>query len=607
MLDEIRLITDGYQFDKPDVKLQLYKGVHLFKYEDILSSTKVVYEDIPYELEVDDDLSDYAYVSLFFNNEEIQVVCKKNKIIVTDEGSGKTIFNSYFGFLQIRLLMMNIDGTEENYYSEYASIMVKKGTKKSRNVEGMLKYIYDNQKSMLYNSANLLDIGNNYDETFSDFASELTFLGELADTYERNAGYFKANSRFKLEQVEKVDTTNKIQYLNDKTIRYIVEHPNNLHVDKTGIKVGAQSFLPDKTLMIQNRITTDIYENRVIVSFIKKILYDTKKLRDSIVEYISLSSSNNIQYEGYVSSSNLIFSNVVDALKEYKDKTDVLYNRFVGISAMYSKILPVDEIDCSVLPRPTQLFLSVPQYNQMYTVIYKWYQKSGYDFKTEKVMLRLIDIPSIYELYILVRLIEKVSSKGYESVASKRINYPGISKLFELKETNNTLVFRKDNKELTIYYEPVIYNNDSSYNDISLFRNTSVPYSRLSINSRSHDFISRGSYYVPDYIIKIKENEQEKYVIIDAKYARFDKVKYLFAPELVYKYLFSISPLNDKAEIIGLGIINGIYNGEAFQSMYDGGVSCQIKPFVNFVPLSEEVENEVIDSNLERFWKNMLI
>ena len=602
MLQVIKVVAASPNFAGNGTELQLHQGIHLYKTEDILSATKMVYEDTPYFFEVDEDLSSYASVRMYFNKERVRIHCNGTQITVdTKERDGK-IFHGLLGFLQIRLYLESYDGTEEVYHSEYASIMVKPGSPKVRNVEAMLHYIYDNQRDLLYATANVVNCGKNLGEKFDDFASELSFLEELADVYERNIGYFKANSRFKLEQVEVVDSIYKMQYVNEKTVRHIVEHPDLLRVGKTGIKMGKQSFLPDKTLMPQNKITWDIYENQVILGFLKKIIFDTKDLRERLSDYIAAANTRELPAGEYVPSSNLIFSNVLEVLKEYRKRTDSIYDRFVKMASIYSQILPVHEIDCSVQPKPTQIFLSVPQYNQIYTAMHKWYQKTGYDFSTEKVMLQLMDIPSIYEVYILVRLIQAILAKGYVNISDKRILYPNVSTAFYRKETNNTFTFSKENKYITLYYEPAIYNSDSAYNGINLFRNTSVSFFNSGYDTNSTRS-NTGSYYVPDFLMKVEEEEQEKYLIMDAKYSSFEKVKYELTPELVYKYIFSISPTINNAKVLGLGIFNGIYKREPKQSLYDGNVVRDIHPFVELIPLSEEMSKEEIEQNMESLWR----
>ena len=51
--------------------------------------------------------------------------------------------------------------------------------------------------------------------------------------------------------------------------------------------------------------------------------------------------------------------------------------------------------------------------------------------------------------------------------------------------------------------------------------------------------IRQGSYYCPDYVIKIQKQDRVDYIIMDAKFSRLDQVKSVYLPCLAYKYLFS--------------------------------------------------------------------
>jgi hypothetical protein len=97
---------------------------------------------------------------------------------------------------------------------------------------------------------------------------------------------------------------------------------------------------------------------------------------------------------------------------------------------------------------------------------------------------------------------------------------------------------------------------------------------------------------VPDYVIKIDHDGQEKYIICDAKYKKLYNVRAYDIPALGYKYLLSISPSKANASLVGLDIFYGKTEDHLdAESIYDscGDVSTSPQYMYMLTPLSEGV------------------
>ena len=67
----------------------------------------------------------------------------------------------------------------------------------------------------------------------------------------------------------------------------------------------------------------------------------------------------------------------------------------------------------------------------------------------------------------------------------------------------------------------------------------------------------KGYVYTPDYMIKVEYENKTNYIIMDAKFSTPDNIKKYQMQELIFKYLFSISTVNEEDNILGLYIICG--------------------------------------------------
>lgn len=151
----------------------------------------------------------------------------------------------------------------------------------------------------------------------------------------------------------------------------------------------------------------------------------------------------------------------------------------------------------------------------------------------------------------------------------------------------NTFHFTAEESEVVLYYQPVIYNYDSrSFNGIGVYRNSSISLGE----SNDRDF--RGEYYVPDYLIKYVQNEKEYYIIGDAKFSSYSSVIRNYVTDLAYKYLISISPVENNIKIAGMFINYGKEMKRIpSKSVYDNKIKENpISPFFNIILISELTE-----------------
>lgn len=585
-MEVLRLIPDSGEI----VELQLNTDKSIYTLEKVLLSDKKVYGDIDYKFEFADVPED-AELTIYFNDDLKQHYFSDGYIEIKNKkvrGERLKTFGDRIGFLQIRLCLESDSGENVNFYSEYVSLLVRPN-RDNQAITSILNYIYANQQDILYQKTQSILVGNNYQKSHDDFWSQIIILEEIIKVYESKFGYFKANCRTKLTECEVVDRTDKLQYVDGRTVRYITQHPEFLRKDARGIEVGNQRFLPTKTLMIQNKITYDIYENKVVLAFLKRVCNDVSDIKLQMEEYYNSITINEDVEDGYILSSQILYQNALDTLRTFLDRIKIISDKVEYLYLSYKRILDVSEIELISMPKPTAIFMSIPQYNQIYVCMHSWFSKTGYDFENERHMLRFFDAPSVYESYVLLKLIEMIKAYGFVLESSKKVTYPVITDpRFVASDYNNTFVFKEGAITLTLYYEPVIYDYDSySINQIGLYRNNSVPY------QCGENYVDpEVSAYTPDYVLKAEKDGVERYIISDAKYKEYKIVRNRDASELSYKYLFSIDPIETKGAVKGLALIYGKPDEEnSVESFFNREIpgTRTDEPFVTLVPMTEDV------------------
>lgn len=583
------------------VQLNLNSVKKPYLVEAVLEAHAKVYSDMVYfiRIETHKEISD---ISVYINREKVDTDYRDEAVYFCNEN--RLPFLYIIGLAQITLEIVYANGDTEWLYSDFVSVLIK-STDVNEALDMMLKYVYENQTDILRRDMKITEISEKLDESYDDFWSQILLLEEIANVYEISYGYFMANCRYKLEKVEALDRVEKLQEVDSKTIQYITQHPEYLKSSVSGIKHGRQCFLPSKTLMMQKKITNDIYENQVVVSFLEHVLDGLHVLFEKINEYLRLTRIENEVENGYIVSSYLLYVNARMILSEFAERLSKLEKQYQQLVMSYANILKVKRIQMVKRPEPSAIFMNVPQYNRIYICILRWFSKKGYDLIKERVMFNFINAPSIYEAYVLIKMINQIRDRGYELVESKTVTYPRQANwIYRNQNYNNTFIFKSEDAKITLYYEPIIYDEDrTNVNAIGIYRNNSVSLNRETEDER------QGHYYVPDYVIKYEEGDKEQYLLCDAKFSRKEKVQYQLLPDLIYKYITSISPVYEKSEIKGLVVFYGINKENSImESFYNRQIreGKRITPRVEMLPLSESLTCNEQDKNATEMLRGLI-
>lgn len=594
MINSIKLID----LNNEEIILKLHTDIRPYTIEEVIRTTHTVKEDGVYQCYLEFDPYESKNISItdlmvWINNDEKKVILNGNMLFFDEPKDERgRIFKDYLGFMQIKI-GVKTESEERIFFSEFASILVKDGPRITH-INGMIEYVYKNQSDLLKHTVSVNSAGNEKRNNHDDFWSQIVLLEEIINVYESCYGYFKANSRNKLVETEVLDRIDHLKFVDQRTISYIAQHPEYLHRDKNGIRYGRQNYLPTKTMMNQNMISKDTYENQIILAFLRRVIADCETLKCKVESVIADTFIDVNVESGYVLSSYILYVNAKNTLKKYNDRLSSVEEKLHALYLSYKEIFEFESNIDDFIPSPTPIFLSVPQYNRIYNCISKWVYKTGYDIVKERAVLNFIDSTSVYEAYVLIKLINQFKSWGFSLIDSKNIEYYRDPYwYYKNKEYNNTFILKNEEKTVTVYYSPIVYDTDrSSESGLSLYRNNSV--------SIEYGFNPNGTYYNPDYILKCEWKGRSKYVICDAKLSHIRKVRDELMPKLAYKYLFSISPTDEASKIVGMDIFYGITSlrNHSTVNFYDNEFSNKISPFASMIPMSIEVDWEEQESNL---------
>ena len=492
----------------------------------------------------------------------------------------KKIFMQCFGIVQIKV---RISG--DYYVSDSISIMVTDNTQ-YKNIIRMIDYIYDKGNDYLYEDYVSFDSTDSNDDI--KIESKLRFIEEVIEIYEHFSGYFENSPKTRAVAGEVVGKFYKLDSVTPKTIQYIASHPEELYeVDfNTGIEYGNRHFQPENTLVSSTVCTSDVYENRVITGFLYTLISRLEELKDYVSE------DNAYRKGNYIESTKYIYRFRTMSIEECMERLQILLYR-------YQKIFGVNEMYIDFLPEYTNTFRLVMPYRTVYQKIYEWCQDEGHSTAKSQLLQSFISTRKttsiIYEYYCLIKMLvtirEEMKCTMIES-RTERYEYKKTGSMYQNTYCNNTFFFRgNDGSEITLYFQPVIYGEIAPPrpNEIMLYRNR---YASMTSGNK-------GNIYTPDYLLKITRDGKSRYVIMDAKFSSMQVAENERLVELVYKYLFSVSPLEEEDKIAGLYVLCGRdTNKNQMCNLHDVSekLNKTVNPFAYIINLSgaDTTDNKVI-------------
>lgn len=569
-----------------------------------------VFSDLSYEFILNrEDIASIRDVRVYINDTYESATFNKGRICFPARGtSDKKIFLDCYGFVQLSLTLIMDDGSEQNLSSEYLPVLVRRGQLNDA-VKAMVNYVYNHQESLLLNGEpKPQNLAGLKESGYKSLAAQIILAEEIATIYETSYGYFKTNSRFRIEKVATVDRLERLQYVTPATLEYIASHSEQLRPvnSNAGVRIGNRVYQPEKSLSLQNVNSFDTYENGVVLSFLRKMVDEVSELLERCKNLLQQIPNDEDYSTEYIYSSFFMFSETRRMLEKGMQRLSCLYDKFTQLWGMYRNALKIPVEQLTSKPRPTGIFMVVPQYNKIFVRIHQWFSFGIYDFAKENYMLSFIKISSLYESYLLAKMVAYFTDRSYTLIDKKRCIYP-VSRRWKYKNTDctNTYVFFNGKHHITLYYQPVIFDtNRSAINGIGLYRNNSIP-----VNTGDDDDNRQGGhYYVPDYLVKLEGEKGEKYLIIDAKFSDLMNVRRHYIKDLAFKYLFSVSTIASSDTIAGMCIMYGkCTENEQIQSAYDNQLPGNtIVPFAETLPLIEGVGNKEQHNSLDVLFKMLL-
>lgn len=386
--------------------------------------------------------------------------------------------------------------------------------------------------------------------------SFIRYASDVVSVYKQNYSKFKTNAKHTVTTQNRITKANKVSVISQENIHWLMNNLDVLYeVPDSGISVGDSNYIPYEMSSQQYERDYAIYENQVVLGLLHKLskqigvlLQKQENLQKE--ESDVLGRLENISQEYYVYTVISIKRKYLDTINRRSNKLRELYYQLGLLYHKYASLFNCKGIAFDSIPKRTKVFSELAHYKRVYNLILNYEKYASIEFDREKVISSIKTIDKLYEYYCLIKMLRMLRNAGFDFIhedkMSKHFTYTPSSLRYSA-DTNvaNTYYLENDAYNVTLYYEPVLYNyQTAATNGIELYRTTD----------------NNQNYYCPDFVLAFsnKTTQKTQYYILDAKYSnRFNLRKYNTLFNSIKKYHLELATTNEDANLRMIWLLQG--------------------------------------------------
>ena len=568
-MDKIYLKCSFYQSEQ---EIEMYEELPIYRATNIREDI-IVFEDACYsgKVKLDKKDKDVQKITVLLNESNIGNV----RLEDTDMSEGTIQFNEQIAgiaqpfLLQCDLVMLGleikyVDGSIRHLYSSYL-LCASKNEDDNNNTENMLNelLLYDNDKvnSWIFGNKEANDIQNGLVEgamrakSYRSVTTYIQMLRQVSECYRKYYLYFKKSAKHNVIPIPKRIDYKQARKLGQRDINWLFKNLEQLFpVDiDTSIESGGINYLPLRIMTEHRQINFMVYENEIIMSFLKTIIGEAQQIFTELQRAIVTAEDiyNRLRItppKGYFAPIITVKQIQNKYLRTVQNDLKFIVSELRKIYQMYYGILPIKGEALSYLPRKTKVFQEIQAYSKM--------------LLDEDFVIRDANND--------IRCIEyKVDDNKYKN---------------EVDVANTYVLYRNDEK-VVVYYQPVIY-SDGYSNGLNLYRTT-----------------KKNSYYSPDFVLKFSRGKDEKYVVLDSKYANRNSIIKYRLRECIWNYGVEVEAREETAGVEMMWLLQGrIDDSAAIYTLSNSPNAQKCKHTRSYGIISINTK----DNNRKRLWNEIL-
>ena len=445
----------------------------------------------------------------------------------------------HYDLIAVSFILSFVDGSSKEYFTDFL-LCVSKNQEDATNIQNMLQELIAFDDSQVgewifsdgkRGASNSLYEGKWNKRAYKSLSSYIQLLEQVIACYKNNFAYFRMQGKHTIKQSSVLVPYEKVKKVSRDSFNWIMQNADQLaNVPySSGVQYQGKNYLPYHLKTDASQKSWDVYENRIVISFLHTVLLNAKQIflefdRDILNEERIISRIHGSFPKEYCAPIITIKSLQISFCRILLGKLNHSIDTLQNLYTQYETLFDVQTSMLTTLPRKTSTFCEIKPYAQVFKIIVHWFQYGEYSLEKERLILQVKTLDKLFEYYCLLQLLKLLADNGYhiadiQEPAFKYLYTSADGHYQNEQDVANTYVLSRNHITATLYYQPVIsaFNFE---NGLTLYRTT-----------------SKKGYYTPDFVLKFSFSEHdEEYIIFDAKFASRDTIKNFRLPEVIRKY-----------------------------------------------------------------------
>jgi len=503
------------------------------------------------------------------------------------------IFRNHFGHCQITLqYQTNEDSSSFSSISTVVDVFAVKF--KAEQAKLMLFYLEDKMNDVVRACFSRTQWNSNSKNEGMSHARAILQMAELClNQIETNLSSFHHKPVSRLSPKNRLQPANQVELITPSVLEWLVQNPEQFVSPSplsTSVKVRSQ-LLGIQEIMGEGLIKdTNTYENQAIKGWMINVTESLQEIRSNYQHLRDTTEINSprtkipTNYSSFGEIRRLFGQKLFDTQIE---KCDNLLRRYSFCLKFWENYLPTKQT-IRYLPDLTPQFSAQPHYSEVFSRMVEWYRLGKLNIDGEKYLFSLRTLDKLYEFYCLFLLIEALQKNSWKLNQSvpKKLPTQTIKHDEWQISPDNDYIFISENdakhQQVRLQYEPRIkIPKDSKGKLVYAYA----------------DFSGRYPYLEPDFVLRLFDGKEYKYIIFDSKYMH-PKGARKQLPALMEKYIHKIADRTGGASPVKALFalhpkdINlsyrGVYLHSFYQKPYDIKSDYSIIPTLGTIELTPE-------------------
>lgn len=466
------------------------------------SKCAAVFEDGSYEIYFvceQYNRTEVKSVAVCVNGEQVgDIILSANTAIVEgstryrDDIFAKQPFLLHYDLIAVSFILSFVDGSSKEYFTDFL-LCVSKNQEDATNIQNMLQELIAFDDSQVgewifsdgkRGASNSLYEGKWNKRAYKSLSSYIQLLEQVIACYKNNFAYFRMQGKHTIKQSSVLVPYEKVKKVSRDSFNWIMQNADQLaNVPySSGVQYQGKNYLPYHLKTDASQKSWDVYENRIVISFLHTVLLNAKQIflefdRDILNEERIISRIHGSFPKEYCAPIITIKSLQISFCRILLGKLNHSIDTLQNLYTQYETLFDVQTSMLTTLPRKTSTFCEIKPYAQVFKIIVHWFQYGEYSLEKERLILQVKTLDKLFEYYCLLQLLKLLADNGYHKAD---IQEPAFKYLYTSadghyqneQDVANTYVLSRNHITATLYYQPVIsaFNFE---NGLTLYRTTS--------------------------------------------------------------------------------------------------------------------------------------